>query len=83
MRNRNMFYQNINEGYQNPGMFIPPSGYNMNTQFESYGPNNIQSYQNNLEDRLTLLEKQIKSIDNRIQKLESKGIDTTDNFYMI
>ena len=78
-----MFYQNINEGYQNPGMFIPPSGYNMNTQFESYGPNSIQGYQNNLEDRVTLLEKQIKSIDNRIQKLESKGIDTTDNFYMI
>ena len=27
MKNRNMFYQNIEQGYNNPGMFIPPNGY--------------------------------------------------------
>ena len=39
MKNRDMFYQNINQGYNNPGMFVPPSGYNMNSQFQAYGPN--------------------------------------------
>ena len=88
MKNRNMFYQNIEQGYQNPGMFIPPSGYNMNSEYQAYGPNILQSqmqgnYQNDYEDRITRIEKQIKSLDNRIQKLENLNTDTTDNFYMI
>ena len=29
MNNRDMFYQNLNQGYSNPGGFIPPSGYNV------------------------------------------------------
>ncbi len=91
MKNRNMFYQNIEQGYQNPGMFIPPSGYNMNTEYQAYGPNMIQgqmqgnnnSYQNDYEERIARLERQVKSLDNRIQKLENLNTDTTDNFYMI
>ena len=68
MKNRNMFYQNIEQGYQNPGMFIPPSGYNMNTEYQAYGPNMIQgqmqgnnnSYQNDYEERIARLERQVK-----------------------
>lgn len=87
MKNRNMFYQNIQEGYQNPGMFIPPQGYTMNSQYESYGPNVIP--QNNIdnnpyEDRISKLERQVKNLDSRLQKLETASEDTTnDNFYMI
>ena len=48
--NRDMYYQNLNQGYQNPGMIIPPSGYNLNTNYQAYGPNvmpNNMPYQNN------------------------------------
>ena len=41
MNDRNMFYQNVNQGYSAPGGFIPPSGYNMNSQYQAYGPNVI------------------------------------------
>lgn len=87
MKNRNMFYQNIQQGYQNPGMFIPPQGYNMNSQYESYGPNIIP--QNNIdnnpyEERISRLERQVKNLDSRLQKLETVSQDTSnDNFYMI
>ena len=87
MKNRNMFYQNIQEGYQNPGMFVPPQGYNLNSQYQSYGPNIIP--QNNTEtssyeERISRLERQVKNLDSRVQKLETASEDTTnDNFYMI
>ncbi len=88
MKNRGMFYQNIEQGYQNPGMFIPPSGYNMNSEYQAYGPNMIpeqNKIMNNTdyEERISKLERQIKSLDTRIQKLESTGSETNDNFYMI
>ena len=95
MTNRDMFYQNINQGYNNPGMFIPPSGYNMNTQFQAYGPNmfnnpNLTQEQmgyydenNKINERINKLEKQIKNLDARIQKLENASNETTDNVYMI
>ena len=81
MKNRDMFYQNVQQGYQNPGMFIPPSGYNMNTEYSSYGPNMLNN--NELEDRISKLERQVKNLDVRIQKLENSNTETTDNFYMI
>ena len=83
MKNRNMFYQNTIEGYNNPGMFIPPSGYNVNTQYQAYGPNMIPNQEPDYEDRISKLERQIKNLDNRLQKLENINTDTTDNFYMI
>lgn len=86
MKNRDFFYQNTNQGYQNPGMFIPPSGYNMNTEFQSYGPNVIPSQYNNqnndYDNRISTLERQVKNLDSRLQKLESNN-STNDNFYMI
>ena len=92
MNDRNMFYQNVNQGYSAPGGFIPTSGYNMNSQYQAYGPNVIpdnynqnqnQSYNNDHEERISKLERQIRSLDVRIQKLESAGSEVTDNIYMI
>ncbi len=81
-----MFYQNIQEGYNNPGMFIPPQGYNMNTQYQSYGPNVIpqENSNNEYEERINRLEKQVRNLDSRLQKIEMSKEDTSnDNFYMI
>ena len=88
MNNRDMFYQNLNQGYSNPGGFIPPSGYNINSQYQAYGPNVIpeqMGYNNNndLDDRISKIERQIKNLDTRIQKLESAGNEVSDNLYMI
>ena len=85
MKNRDMFYQNMQASYNNPGMFIPPSGYNINQQYQAYGPNinpNQMNNTNNYDERLNTLERQVKNLDARLQKLESTT-DTNDNFYMI
>ena len=97
MNDRNMFYQNVNQGYSAPGAFIPPSGYNINSQYQAYGPNVIpdnynqnyynqnqnQNYSNDYQNRISKLERQIRNLDVRIQKLESAGSEVTDNIYMI
>lgn len=89
MNNRDMFYQNLNQGYSNPGGFIPPSGYNVNSQYQAYGPNVIpeqMGYTNNdeFEKRINKLERQIKNLDTRLQKLESASLEINDNnLYMI
>lgn len=88
MNNRDMFYQNLNQGYNNPGYFNPPSGYNLNTQYQAYGPNVIpeqfnNNYDTNLNEKINKLERQIKSLDLRVQKLESVNNETADNIYMI
>ena len=100
MNNRDMFYQNLNQGYQNPGMIYPPSGYNLNQEYQAYGPNvmpynngmngmnsnmnnNYNNINNDLEDRVCKLERQIKTLDTRIQKLESVSNEINDNIYMI
>lgn len=104
MKNRDMFYQNINQSYSNPGMFIPPSGYNVNSQIQAYGPNlNPNMYQNQfsqgnyvpeqmgyyedtnneLYERINKLERQIKNLDTRVQKLENTSNEVNDNIYMI
>ena len=80
-----MFYQNIEQGYQNPGMYIPPSGFNMNSEYQSYGPNVIPNNinDNEYENRIQKLERQVKNLDTRLQKLENTNTDANDNFYMI
>ncbi len=102
MKNRDMFYQNVNQGFSNQGQYIPPSGYNMNTAYQAYGPNvmlnqnnqgmgymgqnmnsNYQSYEDYISDRLDKMDKQIKNLDTRLQKLETSSNTTTDNIYMI
>ena len=84
MKNRGMFYQNIQEGYQNPGMFIPPNGYNMNAEYQYYGnPTQNTINNNDYEERISKLERQVRNLDARLQKIENTNTDTTDNFYMI
>lgn len=88
MNNRDMFYQNLNQGYSNPGAFIPPSGYNINSQYQAYGPNVIPEQMgytsnNELNDRISKIERQIKNLDVRLQKLESISNEVNDNLYMI
>ena len=87
MKDRGMFYQNLNQGFNQPGTFIPPSGYNLNTQYQAYGDpyNNQANYveQDDMyENRISKLERQVKNLDTRIQKLESLQT-TDDNLYMI
>ena len=82
MKNRDMFYQNTQASMMNPGMFIPPSGYNLNQEYQAYGPNVIPNQNNDYEQRINKLEKQVKNLDIRLQKLESTT-ETNDNFYMI
>lgn len=88
MNNRDMFYQNVNQGYNNPGGFIPPSGYNINTQYQAYGPNVMpmqDNYQNNsdYDNRISKLERQVKNLDTRLQKIETINVEETNNFYTI
>ena len=90
MKNRDMFYQNTQQSFMNPGMFVPPSGYNYNSEYQAFNPNllptNNQSpfnNQNDYEERISRLERQVKNLDNRLQKIENANTDTTDNFYMI
>ena len=83
-----MFYQNVNQGYNNPGGFIPPSGYNINTQYQAYGPNVMpmqDNYQNNsdYDNRISKLERQVKNLDTRLQKIETIDVEETNNFYTI
>lgn len=88
MKNRDMFYQNTNTSYNSPGMFIPPSGYNINTEYQAYGPNVLPNQYTNqdtneYEQRISKLERQVKNLDIRLQKIEQESIDTNDNFYML
>lgn len=88
MRNRDMFYQNTNTSYNNQGMFIPPSGYNINTEYQAYGPNVLPNQYNNnydnneYEQRISKLERQVKNLDTRLQKMEQETT-TDENFYML
>lgn len=93
MKERDMFYQNVNQGYMNP-MNNMPSGYNMNAQYQAYGPNMMQQMpyntykpntieQDDYEQRISKLERQVKNLDTRLQKLENINTSETDNFYMI
>ena len=82
MKNRDMFYQNTQSLYNNPGMFVPPSGYNLQEQYQAYGPNIGLNNNNDYEERINRLERQVKNLDARLQKLESTT-ENNDNFYMI
>ena len=87
MNNRDMFYQNTNTSYNSPGMFIPPSGFDMNSEYQAYGPNVVAGQFNNQENpyeqRISRLERQVKNLDSRLQKIEQESINTEDNFYML
>lgn len=93
--NRDMIYGNYNIGSYTPPQVIPPQGYNINTEYQAYGPNvmipnnNINNnYQDDYETRFNKLERQIRNLDTRLKKLESNTNTTDDtiidsNLYMI
>lgn len=92
MKNRDMFYQNLNQGYTQPGGYIEPSGYNLNTQYQTYGPNvnpyqqpqgYIQGYNDDLENRFNRIDKQINNLNVRLQKLENAAETTDENLFII
>lgn len=98
--NRDMFYSNYQAGgFQEPNMiYTPPQGYSINQNYQAYGPNvmanpnmqNMQStpntYINEYDERISKLERQIRSLDQRIRKLENNSSieEVNDsNLYMI
>lgn len=96
-----MFYSNYQAGgMQDPNIiYTPPQGYNINSQYQAYGPNimnnqaNIpyNNYNNNYntneyDERITKLERQIRRLDERLRKLESVNLEENiadSNLYMI
>ena len=98
--NRDMFYSNYQAGgFQEPNMiYTPPQGYSINQNYQAYGPNvmanpnmqNMQNisntYMNEYDERISKLERQIRSLDQRIRKLETNtNIEEVNdsNLYMI
>ena len=96
--NRDMVYGNYNYGgYQDPNMIInPPSGYNINTQYQAFGPGLYNNQNNNpnimpvnndpYDDRITKLERQVRQLDQRLKRLENADISNDaneSNMYMI
>ena len=82
MNNRDMFYQNLNQGYQMPGMIYPPSGYNLNQEYQAYGPNvipyNNQMYNmngnmnNNYNNTNNDLEDRVSKLERQIKTLDTR-----------
>jgi len=92
--NRDMFYSNYQAGGQmDPNVFVqPPSGYNMTSNYQAYGPNVMpiqnpnmnlmpqnSTYTDDYDDRITKLEKQIRRMDQRLRKLENGITNIEDN----
>jgi len=86
MNKRNMFYSNYNAGgFVDPNMQMnmqQPQGYSQSNYYQAYGPNvmpmqtqpnqyNDYDNFNDYETRITKLERQIRSLDARISKLET------------
>lgn len=103
--NRDMIYGNYQAGgfaepnfmgpNPNMGMGMPmqqPQGYNINANYQAYGPNVIpgamnnnmstqnsyNTYNDDYENRITKLERQVRRIDQRLRKLENSNITTLE-----
>lgn len=105
MKNRDMFYSNYQAGgFQDANMiYNPPSAYNINSQYSAFGPGVMPGNQminqgmyasnnygvNDIDERITKIERQIRNLDQRIRKLETTNsfIDNNtiedSNLYMI
>ena len=90
-------------GYFNPMMnynYMAPSGFQGNNNYMAYGPNvipggmipnnqyeNIQYDEENYEQRISKLERQMRKLETRVSKLESSSDifleDTNNNMYMV
>ena len=100
MNNRDMFYGNYQAGgFSEPNfnMGMPnnfqPQGYNINANYQAFGPNvipgasnnsnNTYGYSDDYDQRITKLERQIRRIDQRLRKLENSStvLETEINDY--
>ena len=96
---RNMIYSNTQSGgYFNPMMnYMIPSGFQGTNNYMAYGPNVVpgmmpneyqeQNEDENYEQRISKLERQVRKLDARISKIESSSDillnDTNSNMYMV
>ena len=87
MKGRNMFYGNYQAGGVIDQNYInPPSGYNVNSSYQAFGPNMNpnMNFDNDYENRISNLEKQIRSLNQRVERLESlKESSVNNDSYMI
>ncbi|MEG1015360.1 MAG: hypothetical protein RR228_00465 [Bacilli bacterium] len=69
-----------------------PSGYNINSQYQAYGPNMVPEQMNNnmendIELKINQIERKIMNIESRLKALETSnmniGIEQSDTTYMI
>ncbi len=96
-KNRGFYSQNYNVNSYNPPVMIEPSGYNISAQSYAYGPNvnanmnmipNTEYYEDNyneIDNRLTNLERRVKKLENNIKNLDIDNLQTdkTTNNYII
>lgn len=89
--NRDMFYSNYQAGgYNTPNMMMEPQGYQINSNYQAFGPNvmplnnnynlnnNENTYIDEYDQRITKLERQIRKLDQRLRKLENTNIVEED-----
>lgn len=90
--NRDMVYGNYNAGAFSEPQYIPPQGYNINTQYQAYGPNVMvpsgnmnygnmtnNTYVDEYDQRISKIERQIRNLDARLKKLETGSTNLTDD----
>lgn len=91
--NRDMVYGNYNAGAFSEPQYIPPQGYNINTQYQAYGPNVMvpsgnmnygnmntnNTYVDEYDQRISKIERQIRNLDARLKKLETGSANLTDD----
>ena len=101
-KSRNMVYSNTQSGgYFNPMMnynYMAPSGFQGSNNYMAYGPNVIPGHittnqyepqyeEENYEQRISKLERQMRKLETRVSKLESSSDifleDTNNNMYMV
>ena len=82
-----MFYGNYQAGGVIDQNYInPPSGYNVNSSYQAFGPNMNpnMNFDNDYENRISNLEKQIRSLNQGVERLESlKESSVNNDSYMI
>ena len=86
-KDRNSFFQESSSSYQNYNGMIPPQ-YQMASNNAMMYSGNIP-LNNDINERLAKIERQISRLDHRISRLESSNINsndlesTTNNMYML
>ena len=86
-KDRNSFFQENSASYQNYNNMVPPY-YQMSSNNSMMYSGNAP-FNNDINERLAKIERQISRLDHRISKLESNSFNTNDlesttnNMYML